>query len=159
MNATATAAYVEPIFKTARVRAAPAKAFEVFTAGISRWWNPAFTINPTKSPIAQIMIEPRVGGRWYEKGADGSECDWGRVLVWDSPRRLVLDWQIDGEFRFNPDLHMELEIRFKPAGDGGTEVTLEHRNLERMGAMAAATRTRLYGGWGTLLERYGAAMP
>jgi uncharacterized protein YndB with AHSA1/START domain len=158
MNATATAAYVEPVFKSARVRAAPAKAFEVFTAGMSRWWNPAFSINPTKAPIAGVVLEPRVGGRWYEKGADGTECDWGRVLVWDSPRRLVLDWQVDSEFRFNPELHTEVEVRFKAAGAGETEVTLEHRHLGRLGAMAAPTRARLDGGWGLLLDRFGAAL-
>lgn len=157
MTTTAHAAYVEPILKSARVRAAPAKAFEAFTAGMARWWNPAYSINPTRSPIAQVVIEPRAGGRWYEKGADGSECDWGRVLVWEPPRRLVMDWQVDTEYKFNPELHTELEIRFKAAGNGETEVTLEHRNLERFGRAAAEHRVKFDGGWAGLLERYAAA--
>jgi len=158
MTTTATAAYVEPIFKTARVKAAPARAFEIFTAGMTRWWNPAFSINPTKSPLAAIVIEPRVGGRWYEIGADGSECDWGRVLVWEPPRRLVIDWQIDTDFRFNPELHTEVEVRFKVTEAGETEVTLEHRHLDRPGRGAAEQRVRFDNGWALLLERYVAAV-
>lgn len=156
MNKLATA-YVEPVLKSLQVNATPARAFEVFTTGMKRWWKPEFTINPTRSAIADVVIEPRVGGRWYERGADGSECDWGRVLVWEPPARLVLAWQIDARYQYDATLQTELELRFTPLSRGETQVTLEHRLLERMGSAAAATREQLDGGWGMLLERFVAA--
>jgi uncharacterized protein YndB with AHSA1/START domain len=156
MNALAAAAYVEPVRKTIDVQATPARAFEVFAAGMTRWWLPTHTINPTKSPIAQIVMEPRSGGRWYERGADGSECDWGRVLVWEPPTRLVLAWQIDAQWTFNPAVQTEVEVRFDAHAEGMTKVTLEHRHLERLGDAAAEMRAAFAspGGWSTLLERF-----
>ena len=150
--------YVEPVLKTLQVQASPARAFEVFTAGMTRWWIPEFSINPTRAAIADVVIEPRAGGRWYERSADGSECDWGRVLVWEPPARLVLAWQINAKFQFDAALQTELELRFTPLSKGKTEVTLEHRHLERMGASAVELREQLHGGWGTLLERFAAAI-
>jgi uncharacterized protein YndB with AHSA1/START domain len=157
MNNSATTAYVEPILKTISVQTTPARAFEVFTANMSRWWAPTHSINPTKAAIAEVVVEPRVGGRWYERGIDGSECDWGRVLIWEPPARLVLDWQI-AQWKFDPALHTEVEVRFTALASGVTQVTLEHRQLERMGDIAADMRVRLGGGWGGLLERYAAAV-
>jgi uncharacterized protein YndB with AHSA1/START domain len=155
MNLSATA-YVEPVVKNLRVRATPSRAFEVFTAGMGRWWIRSHSINPTKSPIAAVVIEPRAGGRWYERGEDGSECDWGRVIAWEPPTRVVLGWQLDAKWAFDPDLVTELEIRFDAVGDGETDVRLEHRHLERFGSDAAAVRAALASpnGWGVLLEAY-----
>lgn len=150
--------YVEPVLKTLQVRASPARAFEVFTAGMKRWWIPEFSINPTRSAIADVVIEPRVGGHWYERGADGSVCDWGRVLVWEPPARLALAWQINGQYEFDAALQTELELRFKALSMGETQVTLKHRHLERIGAPAVELREQLNAGWGTLLERFGAAL-
>ena len=78
------------------------KAFSVFTAGINRWW-------PRDSPhrrrgAREAVLEPREGGRWYERDVDGSECEWGKVLVWEPPSRLVLAWQISGEWAYDADL-------------------------------------------------------
>lgn len=159
MNSLATAAYVEPVRKAIRVQATPARAFEVFTAGMSRWWMPTHSISPTKTPIAEVVIEPRVGGRWYERGTDGSECDWGRVLLWDPPTRLVLAWQIDAQWKFDPTLLTEVEVRFDAQASGTTDVTLEHRQLERLGDAAAGVRAKFAspGGWSGLLERYATA--
>jgi uncharacterized protein YndB with AHSA1/START domain len=159
MTSSATTAYVEPVRKTIRVQAAPARAFEVFTAGMSRWWMPTHSISPTKTPIAEVVIEPRVGGRWYERGTDGSERDWGRVLLWEPPTRLVLAWQIDAQWKFDPTLLTEVEVRFDAQASGTTEVKLEHRRLERLGDAAAGVRGKLAspGGWSGLLERYATA--
>jgi uncharacterized protein YndB with AHSA1/START domain len=156
MNTLATTAYVEPVRKTIQVQATPARAFEVFAAGMSRWWLPTHTINPTKSPIAEVVIEPRSGGRWFERGVDGSECDWGRVLHWEPPTRLVLAWQIDAQWNFDPALRTEVEVRFDAQAEGTTKVSLEHRHLERFGDAAAEMRAAFTspGGWGGLLERY-----
>ena len=157
MNTSVTApAYVEPVIHSVRVAASPARAFEVFSAGIGRWWIPTHSILASKSPQVAVTIEPRVGGRWYERGEDGSECDWGHVLAWEPPRRLVLAWQLDAQWQFDPALVTEVEVRFAPQTDGGTEVTLEHRHLERYGAGAEAARAGLAseGGWSGLLERF-----
>lgn len=160
MSHTESALSIEPIVKTVLVQVPPERAFEVFTRGMGRWWLPHFSISPTRAPIADVLVEPREGGRWYERGEDGSECDWGRVLAWEPPHRVLLDWQIDGMFRFNPALHTELEIRFVPEGPAATRVVLEHRHLERFGEHAIDARARMDGGWGSLLERFaGAAVP
>ena len=125
---------------------------------MARWWIPEFSINPTRAAIADVVIEPRVGGRWYERGVDGSECDWGRVLVWQPPARLVLAWQINAQYTFDAALETELELRFTALPKGDTQVTLEHRHLERMGESAAALRDQLEPGWGKLLDRFAAAL-
>jgi uncharacterized protein YndB with AHSA1/START domain len=155
-----TTAYVEPVRKTIHVQATPARAFEVFTSGMGRWWLPTHSISRTKTAIAAVVIEPRVGGRWYERGTDGSECDWGRVLVWAPPSRLVLAWQIDAQWNFDPALITEVEVRFDAQASGTTEVNLEHRYLERCGDAAVGLRTALAspGGWGRLLGEYATAL-
>lgn len=146
-----------PVRRSLSVKAAPARAFETFTARIAAWWPATHSINKGTT-MTGIVIEPRAGGRWYERGADGSECQWGRVLVWEPPQRLVLAWQIDANWRFNPDLVTELELRFIAQGNA-TRVELEHRKLERYGEVAAKLREQLdsAGGWTALMERYAAA--
>jgi uncharacterized protein YndB with AHSA1/START domain len=87
-------------------------AFRVFTGSIGSWWPAAYHIG--QAEMAEAVLEPWVGGRWYERGVDGSECDWGRVLTWEPPNRLVVTWQIDGQWRYDPDpAHAsEIEVRF-----------------------------------------------
>src|SRR5439155_20279150 len=95
-------------------------------------------------------------GRWYQTGIDGSECDTGKVVVWEPPTRLVLAWQITPEWTFDPDLITEVELRFTAEGEGVTRVELEHRNLERVGENPEATRTAVDspGGWTAILESF-----
>ncbi|HLX22813.1 MAG TPA: SRPBCC family protein [Usitatibacter sp.] len=157
MNATIAPSYVEPVVKTTRVKATPAHAFEVFTRNIKAWWKPEHSINPTRSAIDKIVLEPRAGGRWYEIGVDGSECEWGRVLAWDPPKRVVLAWQITTQWTYDANLHTELEVRFEPQG-AETVVTLEHRLLENWGEKARETRDAVNGGWGSLVDRLAAAI-
>ena len=142
-----------PVRKTLQVKASQTRAFEVFTAGFGRWWPASHSI--AKSPQKDAIIEPRLGGRWYERGEDGSECDWGRVLVWEPPARLVLSWQLSAQWKYDPDLLTEVELTFAPAAGGGTLVTLEHRNLERFGADASRQAEQLNGGWPTRLADLG----
>ncbi|MQY22834.1 SRPBCC family protein [Nocardia macrotermitis] len=131
------------------------RAFAFFTESFGSWWPAAYHIG--QSEMADAILEPRVGGRWYERGVDGVECDWGRVLVWEPPYRLVVTWQINGHWQFDPDpAHAsEVEIRFA-ADDYGTAVTLEHRHLDRLvaGADLARTITEQGGGWSTLLRLF-----
>jgi uncharacterized protein YndB with AHSA1/START domain len=104
------------------------------------------------------VIEPRVGGRWYERGDDGSTCDWGRVLAWEPPSRLVLSWEISADFQYDPNLKTEVEVRFITEGKDGTRVELEHRYLDRYGARRDQVR-RIFdsdAGWKGLLEAFAA---
>jgi len=146
-----------PVRRSLSVKAAPARAFETFTARIAAWWPATHSINKGTT-MTGIVIEPRAGGRWYERGADGSECQWGRVLVWEPPQRLVLAWQIDASWRFNPDFVTEVEVRFLPDG-AATRVEFEHRKLERFGEEAEKVRGQIdsAGGWTKLLDLYAAA--
>jgi uncharacterized protein YndB with AHSA1/START domain len=101
----------------------------VFSEGFDSWWPRQHSI--VGSPQKQAVIECREGGRWYEVGEDGSICEWGKVLTWSPPDRLVLAWQIDGAWHFNPDFLTEIEIVFTSEGENRTTVQLEHRYLER----------------------------
>ncbi|HEX3970778.1 MAG TPA: SRPBCC family protein [Stellaceae bacterium] len=142
-----------PIRKSIHVNVAPARAFDVFTAGAGNWWLKSHSINATKSPIKDVIIEPRAGGRWFERGEDGSECNWGKVLAWEPPTRLLLAWQINSDFKYDPALVTEVEIRFTPA-DSGTLVELEHRLIERMGARGVGMVEAFTRGWGLLIDSY-----
>src|SRR5262249_47592313 len=151
-------ATMRPVQKSVTVRTTPELAFEVFTAQFDKWWPRSHHIG--KSPMKKATIEPRAGGRCYSDQTDGTECDWGTVLVWEPPHRLVRAWQIDGRWQYEPDLAKasEVEVRFTAAGDGVTRVDLEHRHLERHGADAPTIRTAIDspGGWGSLLDLYAA---
>lgn len=146
-----------PVRAQIRVETSPAHAFEVFTGKMGRWWNPAYTIN--SSPIKDIVVEGKPNGRWYETGEDGSKRDWGKVLVWEAPRGIVLAWQVSADWQFDPKLVTELEVRFVADGARATRVELEHRNLESYGDKAETMRGMLGSpdGWAGLLKRFGEA--
>lgn len=148
---------IPPISKTIRVAVPAKRAFEVFTVQMHRWWPPAHSI--LKAPRAAITVEPRVGGRWYERATDGSECTWGKVVSWNPPDGIVLTWQLTAEFAYDPEFVTEVEIRFTPDGTNATRVDLEHRHLERYGEKAEAIRPMLDSpeGWGSCLTNFAAA--
>ena len=154
-TADATATDV-PVAKSVTVRAHPERAFEIFTREIDTWWPRSHHIG--KSPMRRIEIEERAGGRCFTAQEDGTECDWGRVLVWDPPRRFVFAWQITHEWGYDADLTRasEVEVRFTPEDDGMTRVDLEHRHFERHGAGASAMRTAVDtpNGWSGLLRMF-----
>jgi uncharacterized protein YndB with AHSA1/START domain len=112
--------------------------------------------------MKKAIIQGGAGGRCYTEQTDGTECDWGTVLVWDPPHRLVLAWQIDARWQYEPDLakSSEVEVRFTPERDGLTRVELEHRYLSRHGADAGAIRTAVdsAGGWSGLLALFAARL-
>lgn len=150
---------VAPVRKSITVQTSTAHAFHVFTEGFSTWWPKSHHIG--KSPMKKAILEGKVGGRCYTAQEDGTECDWGSVLAWDPPRRLVIAWQITAQWQYEPDLarSSEVEITFTPESDGSTRVDLEHRRLERHGGDALPIRTAIDGpgGWGSLLDLYKAA--
>jgi uncharacterized protein YndB with AHSA1/START domain len=146
---------IAPVRKSIVVRATPQRAFEVFTAGIDRWWPKTHGIG--NAPILQSIIEPFVGGRWYTQCADGSEAVVGHVGVWQPPERFVMSWEINSAWK--PDARIaftsEVEVRFVAEAEGLTRVEVEHRNFERMGAAEGETmRNGVEGGWPTILELF-----
>lgn len=144
-----------PIRKSLRVRAPQERAFRTFTQAMGSWWIKGHSLIPAGQ--RDVVIEPRDGGRWYETGEDGSEQMWGRVLEWDPPARVMLAWQLNGDWRYDPDFETTVEVRFVPDGDH-TLVEFEHRDLERFGDKADAVRgdyeSGMDGGWGQLLARF-----
>jgi uncharacterized protein YndB with AHSA1/START domain len=140
------------IKKQLMVEAPLERAFRVFTANMGAWWPKEHHIG--KAALKDCVIEPKVNGRWYELCEDRSTCEWGKVLAWDPPRRLVLAWQLNQEFRYDPELVTEVEVTFTPVGPKQTRVDFEHRHLERFGA-AERLRGDMDTGWGQILDSYG----
>jgi uncharacterized protein YndB with AHSA1/START domain len=144
--------------KSVSVEAPQEIAWSVFTEGMTTWW-PLAHYKIGKAKAIEAIIEPRVGGRWYERGEDGSTCDWGRVLTWEPHSRLVLTWDINANWQFEPTLGTEIEVRFIPDGKKATRVELEHRKLDRYGERRDEMR-RIFdteGDWGRLLQAFAAA--
>ena len=155
MNPTLASAAEVAVRKSVIVAAPIALAFEVFTAQIESWW-PMASHHIGDADCAAVVIEPRTGGRWYERGVDGSECEVGKVLVFEPPTRLVLAWQLTADWKFDPSLITEVDVRFIAEDANATRVELEHRNLERYGERADVFRTTIDSpqGWGGLLQLF-----
>jgi uncharacterized protein YndB with AHSA1/START domain len=136
---------IEPIRKEISVEAPQERAFRVFTTNLDAWWPREHHIG--KAELKHAVMEPKVGGRWYEIGVDGSECEWGKVLSWEPPRRIVLAWSITAAWQYDPAFVTEVEVKFTAQGAKRTLVELEHRNLERFGDAAEQVRTMLDPGW------------
>jgi uncharacterized protein YndB with AHSA1/START domain len=104
------------------------------------------------------VIEPRVGGGWYERGDDGSTCDRGSVLAWEPSTRLVLSWDVTADWKYDPALKTQTEVRFMADAQGGTRVELEGRHLDRCGARRDEMRRIFAGeGWTRLLDKFAEA--
>ena len=142
-----------PVRMSLHVDAAQDHAFDVFTSGMGRWWPKSHKLG--EAELDTQIIEPREGGRWYQRNLDGSECEIGTVAAWEPPARLLLIWQLNAQWTFDPDLATEVEVMFTPEGSG-TRVELEHRNLDRLGDTAEGFREAIDapGGWSGLLELY-----
>jgi len=142
--------------KSVTVKASLDHAFKVFTDGFDTWWPRGHHIG--KKPLQKAVIEGRAGGRCFGLEADGLECQWGTVTAWEPPRRLVIAWQIDPSWQFDPDLShaSEVDVRFTDEGGGMTRVDLEHRHLERHGAEFEKIRVGVAGpgGWSGLLQLF-----
>jgi uncharacterized protein YndB with AHSA1/START domain len=139
------------------VVAAPVeRAFRVFTEQFDR-------IKPREHnmlgvPIAETVFEPREGGHVYDRGVDGSECRWARVLAYEPPHRVVISWDISPRWQIETDLEKtsEVEVRFIPEAPNRTRVELEHRNLDRHGAGWESMRQGIESenGWPLYLQRF-----
>jgi uncharacterized protein YndB with AHSA1/START domain len=131
------------------------RAFAVFTEGIGSWFPSDY--NLLGVDIAERVFEPRVGGRVYDRGVDGSECHWARVLAYEPPSRVVISWDISPHWQIetDPDKTSEVEVRFTSESPERTRVELEHRKLERHGDGWEGLRESLTaeGGWQWCLQR------
>lgn len=138
---------VPPVEKSVLVRCGPVQAFAAFTAEIAQWW-PMQTHSVAQAQTRSVAIEPRVGGRIYETAADGTESDWGRILVWSPPHGFSTTWHPGRP----PDLHTVVELSFAAEGSA-TRVHLIHRGWEALGANAQAARDNYDGGWEIVFVR------
>lgn len=145
---------VPPVRHVIVVDAPREHAFEVFTRGLDSWWFRDHHIG--KEPMREAVMEPREGGRVYERGIHGAECDWGRVLAWEPPSRLVVAWQIGGDWQFDPEpAHAsEYEVRFIAETSTRTRMEFEHRHFERHGEAGRKIRDSVETGWAKLLATY-----
>jgi uncharacterized protein YndB with AHSA1/START domain len=147
------------ITKTVTVNASRERAFTVFTAKFVTWWPKSHHIG--KADLEDAVIEPKTGGRWYERGTDGSECDWGTVLAYDPPARVVLSWHLQGDWGYDPDpaKASEVEVRFIAESESRTRVELVHRHIERHDmAEEVVAGIDSPGGWNGILADYVAAI-
>jgi len=143
-----------PVKKTITVKAGQQRAFEVFTAKFGAWWPKSHHIG--KPEMQDVIVEPRQGGRWYEKGVDGSECDWGKVLAWEPPGRVVLSWHLNSKFELDESVESSVEVQFIAEGASVTRVELVHR-ITAADAEGIAAAVSSPNGWSGLLAAYAEA--
>jgi uncharacterized protein YndB with AHSA1/START domain len=138
------------------VKAPIARAFKVFTEDFGSF-KPA-EHNMLAVPIAETVFEPRVGGYLYDRGIDGSECRWARVLAYEPPNRVLLSWNITPQWQIetDPDKTSEWEVRFTAETPTRTRVEIEHRKLQRHGEGWESERDGVAGdqGWPLYLQRF-----
>jgi uncharacterized protein YndB with AHSA1/START domain len=150
-----TTVRIAPVRKSIRVKASQAHAFAVFTSGLGRWWPLDHGVG--KTPRKAAIMETRLGGRWFELAEDGTETTVGKVIVWEPPRRFVMTWDINSEWKPDTTVSSEVEVKFVADGADATRVELEHRKFELMGAEGGEKmRKDVDGGWPMMLERFAA---
>jgi uncharacterized protein YndB with AHSA1/START domain len=121
---------MQPIKKEVTIEASQETAFNVFTQKIDLWWPKTHHVG--KTPLVESVLEPGTNGRWYSKHEDGSEINVGYILSWNPFGRLVLVWQVNGDFQYDPNLITEVEIKFIDEGPKKTRVQMEHRDLDKL---------------------------
>jgi uncharacterized protein YndB with AHSA1/START domain len=135
------------------VNATQARAFDVFTSGLGRWWPRDHGIG--NRPMKAAVMETRLGGYWYELAEDGTQANVGKIIVWEPPQRFVMTWDINSQWKPDATISSEVEVRFIAEGANATRVELEHRKFEQMGAEAGESmRKDVDGGWPGLLELF-----
>jgi uncharacterized protein YndB with AHSA1/START domain len=138
---------MEPLRVEFAVACPPDRAFEMWAERTSLWWPLGHSVSA--EPGLTVTFEPRPGGRIFERTPAGAEHDWGEVLVWEPPRRLVYLWHL----RFDRADATEVEVTFDASG-GGTSVSIVHRGWERLGAKGPERRERNRKGWAGVTEHY-----
>lgn len=143
---------IEPLQLSFDVACPPEVAFDVWTRRFGMWWPRSHSV--TGESALEVVLEPRPGGRIFERTAAGVEHDWGEVTIWEPPHRFGYLWHLRRDRADATDV----EIRFIAGLDGTTRVDIVHRGWERLGTEGQAWRDRNRGGWETLLPHYRAAM-
>ena len=133
------------------VEATQETAFTVFTQQMDLWWPKTHHVGAC--PMVEAVLEPKPDGRWYSVHEDGSEVNIGKVLMWEPYGRLVLAWQINGDFKFDPGLVTEIELNFIVQGLKKTCVKLEHRDLEKLTG-GSKVIDDMNEGWGYIMNLY-----
>ena len=155
MSTQSTAA---PVRTQVVVEAPVQRAFDVFTQDMMSWWPPDHHL--VEGQLADMVFEPHVGGRIYDRNLEGDECTWARVLAYDPPDRLVFSWDISPQWQLesDPSRASEVEVRFIAETASRTRVELEHRALERHGDgwERLSEIVASPGGWPKTLESYAA---
>jgi uncharacterized protein YndB with AHSA1/START domain len=148
------------VYASVVVEAPAARAFEVFTSRMGTWWPPEHHI--LQAELAEMVFEPWVGGHVLDRGVDGRECRWARVIAYEPPTRLVISWDISLAWQIeeDPARTSEIEVRFVEEAPGRTRVLLEHRHLDRHGDGWSQMRDAVASpdGWNRGLERFAAAV-
>ena len=140
--------FLEPLRLAFDVGSTPADAFDVWTNRISTWWPTAHTI--TGDSGSEIVIEPRVGGRIFERAPGGEEHDWGSVTVWEPPAQFGYRWHITSP----PAEATLVEVRFTARPDGTTLVEIEHGGFDALGERGSARRADNLVGWRELIPLF-----
>ena len=151
-----TQATITSVQSSIDVEAPIERAFRVFTEDIGSWWPPDHHI--LEAELDEMVFEPRVGGNVYDRGTDGSECRWARVLAYDPPHRFVISWDVslDWKVETDPAKTSEVEVRFTSEGPTRTHVELEHRAIDRHGEGWERMRDAVgsEGGWPRGLQAF-----
>ena len=138
------------IKKEFTVAASQQTAFEVFTQKMDLWWPKTHHIG--KADMTEMIVEPQVGGRWYSRHADGSEANVGHVLTYRPYDLFVLAWQINGDFKCDPELITEVVTEFIAEGPKKTRVKFEHKDLHKLGSGKSVES--MNEGWGLIMNLY-----
>lgn len=142
---------IDPLVVEFTVDAGPDHAFSVWVSKASLWWPRSKTVSDES--LADVVFEPFVGGRIYERDRTGAEHDWGTVVRWDPPERIDFTWHLF----FDPAEATDVSITFRPR-EGGTAVRLEQRGWERLGAAGPVRRDRTRTAWGLITPPYATAV-
>jgi uncharacterized protein YndB with AHSA1/START domain len=147
------------VTKSVVVNAPIAHCFKVFTERFDTWWPRSHHIGKAEPYTA--ILEPREGGRWFERGSDGSECEWGRVLVYAPPTRVAVSWHLGQDFKYDPDpaKASRVDVTFHDEGSGKTRVDVVHSQLDRHGDGWQKVKESVgsMGGWPLIIEAYAAS--
>ena len=138
----------EPLRLTFEIACPPDHAFDVWTTRLSSWWPKGHSASG--DPDTVVTLEPRLGGRIFERTPDGNEIDWGEITAWNPPHRLGYLWHISRDRRDATDV----ELTFVDRGDGTTRLEIVHSGWERLGASGVAFREANTAGWSALIPSF-----
>jgi uncharacterized protein YndB with AHSA1/START domain len=139
---------IEPLRLSYEIRCPADHAFEVWTTRLSSWWPTGHSTSG--DPDTLVVLEPRLGGRIFERTPDGTDIDWGEITLWDPPHRLCYLWHISRDRQDATDV----ELHFVDLGNGTTRLDILHTGWEHLGAQGPAFREANTSGWNALIPSF-----